>query len=135
LKPRHLLILLTVAGATQGVLAQESGALPAGYATTPVAPADKALVSDADNARKKAEASLGEYLVAFDSRYDSNRKRVGLPLGSFADDTLHIAYDLSGKNVMAQWRFAQSSALGQKLNYQAYVGESGVVNFVISTKF
>ncbi len=140
MKPRHLLMLLTLAASTQAVCAQgvgvqESAALPAGYTASPVATADKAMVLEADGARRKAEASLGQYLVAFDSRYDSNRKQVGLPLASLADDTLHLAYDPSGKNVMAQWRFAQTSAMGQKFNYQAYVGESGVVNFVISSKF
>jgi hypothetical protein len=137
LKLRTTLTFLMAAVAAQGVWAQESGALPAIYALnqTTMAPADKALVSDAGHTRSKVESSLKGYLVAFDSRSESRRLKVGLPLASFADDTVQIAYDVGGKNVMAQWKFAQSQAMGQKLNYQAYVGESGTVNFVISSRF
>ncbi|APW43851.1 hypothetical protein [Rhodoferax saidenbachensis] len=137
MKLRTLFIALLATVAVQGVWAQESGALPAGYAAkqTTMAPVDKALVLDAGNTRGKVESSLKGYLVAFDSRAESRRLKVGLPLASFADDTVQIAYDLGGKNVMAQWKFAQSQAMGQKFNYQAYVGESGTVNFVVSSRF
>ncbi len=122
---RTALLPLLFAAVGRMVLAQEVGVLPA----------DKALASEMDSSRSRVESSLKEYLVAFDSRIDSNRKRVGLPLLAVADDTLQLAYDPAGKNVMAQWKFAQTRALGQKLNYQAYVGESGTVNFVISTRY
>ena len=134
---RTKLTFLMATLAVQGVWAQETGALPTAYALnqTTMAPADKAMVLEADNTRNKVESSLKGYLVAFDSRTESRRVKVGLPLASFADDTVQIAYDLGGKNVMAQWKFAQSQAMGQKLDYQAYVGNSGTVNFVISSRF
>jgi hypothetical protein len=137
LKLRTTLTFLMATMAVQGVWAQETGALPKGYALNQgsMAPADKVLVSEADNTRSKVASSLKGYLVAFDSRTESRRLKVGLPLASFADDTVQIAYDLGGKNVMAQSKFAQSQAMGHKLNYQAYVGEAGTVNFVISSRF
>ena len=55
--------------------------------------------------------------------------------GVDAEGQLNVAYDLSGRNVMAQWNFAQTSAFGTKINYRAYVGESGMVSLGVSSRF
>ena len=81
------------------------------------------------------EMSLKDYLVAFDGRMVNERLRVGLPLASLANNRLDLAYDLAGKNVMAQWHFAKTSVGGNRLDYKAYVGASGGVSMVLSTRF
>lgn len=97
--------------------------------------ADKLMVSHARDSRTKLESSVKDYLVVFNSHQDMDRARVGIPLASFADGTVNLAYDVSGRNVMAQWTFAQTSAYGNKINYRAYVGDSGVVSVAVSTRF
>jgi len=111
--------------------------LPPRYASLSATPtnSDKVLLSEVDNSIKDIESNLKEYFVAFDSRHDSNRKRVGLPLTSFADGMFSVALDISGRSLMAQWKIAQSSAYGNKISYHAYLGESGMVNFAVSTHF
>lgn len=109
----------------------------------PVAPAlhsaqgerDRALVMKIDDSRRELEASLKEYLVAVDTRPDQSRKKVGLTLTTFAGSPLAVAYDPSGKSMMAQWRSEVTTASGQVFQYQAFVGEAGAVNFVISSRF
>ncbi len=111
--------------------------MPSRYASLPEVPtnSDKVLLSEVENSSKNIETNLREYFVAFDSRHDSNRKRIGLPLTSFADGMFSLAYDISGRSLMAQWKIAQSSAYGNKISYHAYVGESGMVNIAASTHF
>jgi hypothetical protein len=120
-----------------GALAQDIAVLPSAYALTATSgrSVDRGLAIEADGARKKLEASLGEYLVAFDSRYDGGRKKVGLSLTSFSGSPLELAYDPGAKNMMAQVRFGQTITSGVKLNYQAFVSEAGTVNFLISSRF
>lgn len=96
---------------------------------------DKITLARADQARSGLEMSLKDYLVAFDGRMVNERLRVGLPLASLANKQLDLAYDLAGKNVMAQWRFAQTRFGGNRLDYKAYVGASGGVSMVLSTRF
>ena len=96
---------------------------------------DTYLLARADRARQSLELSFKDYVVAFDTRYDSQRKRLGLPLLSLADDSLNIAYDPGARNVMARWRISNATALGAKLQYQAYLGEAGSLNFVFSSRF
>lgn len=96
---------------------------------------DQITLDHADQSRNRLEVSLKDYLVAFDSQLAKERHRVGLPLASFANNRLDFAYDLSGKNVMAQWHLNQPTAYGQRWDYQAYVGASGTFSFVISSRF
>ncbi|MEI8028714.1 MAG: hypothetical protein WCH35_02890 [Comamonadaceae bacterium] len=137
MKPSFTALLLLVAVVSQVSFAQEAGRLPPRYASLSATPtnSDKVLLSEVDNSIKDIESNLKEYFVAFDSRHDSNRKRVGLPLTSFADGMFSVALDISGRSLMAQWKIAQSSAYGNKISYHAYLGESGMVNFAVSTHF
>ena len=98
-------------------------------------PKDRITLAKADQTRSSLEASLKDYLVAFDSQLVEERYRVGLPLASLANNQVELAYDLSGKNVMAQWRFAQSATNGKRLDYHAYVGASGAMSLVLSSRF
>jgi hypothetical protein len=129
------LALLALAGQT--VLAQDTAPAPEREMPGVAAPVnrDKAMQTGFDSSTRQIETSLKDYLVAFDSRHDSKQKRVGVPLTTFSNSPLSIAYDLSGQNLMAQWKFSQSNAHGDKLNYQAYVGQSGTVSFVIRASF
>lgn len=111
--------------------------------TAPVAPAlrsaqgeqDRAIVMKIDDSRRELEASLKDYLVAVDTRSDQSRKTVGLTLTNFSGSPLAVAYDPSGKSMMAQWRSEVKTLSGQVFQYQAFVGEGGAVNFVISSRF
>jgi hypothetical protein len=96
---------------------------------------DRALVIKIDDSRRELEASLKEYLVAVDTRPDQSRKLVGLTLTTFSGSPLAVAYDPSGKSMMAQWRSEVKTSSGQVFQYQAFVGEAGAVNFVISSRF
>jgi len=96
---------------------------------------DKAMLVRADGTLKSVETSLKGYLVAFKPRMDSEARRVGVPLASFADNTVHLAYDVGNKNVMAQWTFAQSKAMGGEVRYQAFVNESGNASLVLNSRF
>jgi len=96
---------------------------------------DKAMLVRADGTLKGVETSLKGYLVAFKPRMDSEARRVGVPLASFADNTVHLAYDVGNKNVMAQWTFAQSKAMGGEVRYQAFVNESGNASLVLNSRF
>jgi hypothetical protein len=102
---------------------------------TSVGDRDRALVMKIDDSRRELEASLKEYLVAVDTRPDQSRKLVGLTLTTFSGSPLAVAYDPSGKSMMAQWRSEVKTSSGQVFQYQAFVGEAGAVNFVISSRF
>jgi hypothetical protein len=96
---------------------------------------DRAIVMKIDDSRRELEASLKDYLVAVDTRPDQSRKTVGLTLTNFSGSPLAVAYDPSGKSMMAQWRSDVTTSSGQVFQYQAFVGEGGAVNFVISSRF
>jgi len=146
-KTRHLILCL-LACCTQLAVAQSLKSPGLTVSVVPVASAyegvranpntnasDRITLAKADQTRNGLEASLKDYLVAFDSQLVKERYRVGLPLASFANKQIDVAYDLSAKNVMAQWRFAQSTTSGQRFDYQAYVGASGGVSLVLSSRF
>jgi hypothetical protein len=96
---------------------------------------DRTMLIEADGERKKLEASLKDYLVAFDTRYDGSRKKVGLTLTSFSGSPLALAYDPDGKSMVAQLSFGQTVTSGLRFEYRAFVGEAGNVNFQISSRF
>jgi len=108
--------------------------LPSGAAPS-LNQSDRSLLAKSDSDRKSIEASLQNTLVAYDTRHDGARKKLGVALTSFSSIPLELAYDPNGKNLMAQWRSVYTTAAGQSFQYQAFVGESGTVNFVISSKF
>ena len=115
-----ILALLFLAVASQASFAQD---------------ADKLLTSQVRDSRMKLEASVKDYLVVFNANQDVDQARLGIPLASFAEGRVNFAYDISGRNLMAQWNFAQTSAYGNKIRYHAYVGDSGVVSLAVSTRF
>ncbi|MBT9505370.1 hypothetical protein [Rhodoferax sp.] len=93
------------------------------------------LVSDAHASLRRIEASLSDYLVAFSPGLDGDRRRLGLPLASVANRGFKVAYDLSGKGVMAQWTYSQVSAKGNSWNFHTYLGQSGGLSFVLRADF
>lgn len=93
------------------------------------------LVSDAHASLRRIEASLSDYLVAFGPGLDGDPRRPGLPLASVVDRGFKVAYDLSGKSVMAQWTYSQVSAKGSRLNFHTYLAQSGGLNFVLRADF
>jgi len=108
--------------------------LPSGAAPS-LNQSDRGLLAKADSDRKSLELALQNTLVAFDTRHDGGRKKLGVALTSFSNSPLELAYDPNGKSLMAQWRSVHTTAAGQSFQYQAFVGESGAINFVISSKF
>lgn len=136
---RHTLICLSICCAPCAGLAQAwSGADAAsvyGTALNVSNATDKSLLLRADQSRSALEASLGGYLVAFDTAAVRARPRVGVPLASFSNSGLELAYDVSGQSVMAQWRLSQPSTQGNRIDYRAFVGATGTANLVISTRF
>lgn len=108
--------------------------LPSGAAPS-LNQSDRSLLAKSVSDRKAIEASLQNTLVAFETRHDGARKKLGVSLTSFSSSPLELAYDPNSKNLMAQWRSVYTTAAGQSFQYQAFVGESGTVNFVISSKF
>lgn len=96
---------------------------------------DRVILAKIDDSRKELEASLKDYLVAVDTRPDLSHKKVGLTLTNFSGSPFAVAYDPSGKSMMAQWRSEVTTSSGQVFQYQAFVGEAGAVNFVISSRF
>lgn len=108
--------------------------LPSGAAPS-LNQSDRSMHAKADSDRKSLELALQNTLVAFDTRHDGARKKLGVSLTSFSGSPLELAYDPNGKSLMAQWRSVLTTAAGQSFQYQAFVGESGAINFVISSKF
>jgi hypothetical protein len=133
-----MLVSAVALGLAMPLVACAQSALPA-----PAAPAisstlgaqDRVMLTKIDDSRKELEASLKDYLVAVDTRPDLSRKKMGLTLTNFSGSPLAVAYDPSAKSVMAQWRSEVTTASGQVFQYQAFVGEAGAVNFVISSRF
>lgn len=137
MKPLMPLSILCLAAACRLCLAQGSGNERIAYAGQQAATADpdKVLLAGTDDALKKLEAAMGGLLVVFDSGLDRERARLGVPLATFADTALSVAYDVNGKGAMAQWKFSESTARGNKLRYQVFMGEAGALGFVLSAKF
>lgn len=96
---------------------------------------DQEMIRNAGTSVRKVESSVQDVFVAYKPRHDSEMRRVGVPLVSSADTGLGLAYDLSGKNLMAQWKFSQSNLGGGSVNYRAFVSETGQVSFTVSSNF
>ena len=133
MKTVHYLISLAVFCAHAAV-AQDVGVWD-GAAAGRFNASDRITLARTHQVRSSLEMSLKDYLVAFDGRMANDRLRVGLPLATLANKQLSLAYDLAGKNVMAQWHFAQTTVGGNRLDYKAYVGATGGVSMVLSTRF
>ena len=108
--------------------------LPSGAAPS-LNQSDRSLLDKAVAERKSIGLLLHNTVVAFDTRYDGARKKIGVSLTSFSNSPLELAYDPTGKSLIAQWRSVYTTAAGQSFQYQAFVGESGAINFVVSSKF
>ncbi|CAM8656068.1 hypothetical protein MCEMSEM18_00589 [Comamonadaceae bacterium] len=108
--------------------------LPSGAAPS-LNQSDRSLLDKAVAERKPIGLLLHNTVVAFDTRYDGARKKIGVSLTSFSNSPLELAYDPTGKSLIAQWRSVHTTAAGQSFQYQAFVGESGAINFVLSSKF
>lgn len=118
--------------------AQDATSLPSRYSAglARQVDADSVLVFELAHSKKKIEASLRDYLVAFNASFHGDNKiRVGVPLASMANDRVHLTYDLSGKNLVLQWKFAQDSKQGSPFNYYAYINQSGTASIVMNTRF
>jgi hypothetical protein len=108
--------------------------LPSGAAPS-LNQSDRSLLDKAVAERKSIGLLLHNTVVAFDTRYDGTHKKIGVSLTSFSNSPLELAYDPTGKSLIAQWRSVHTTAAGQSFQYQAFVGESGAINFVVSSKF
>ena len=96
---------------------------------------DQEMIRNATTTVRQVETSVQDLLVTYKPRHDSEMRRVGVPLISSSDTGLGLAYDLSGKNLMAQWNFNQSNLGSTTVNYRAFLSESGQVSFTVSSRF
>lgn len=133
-RPLQARLLISLAAFCASAALAQSLSLPVGDALATFE-YDKITLAHAAQTRNKLESSLKDYLVAFNPQFVNERVHVGVPLASFANNRLDFAYDLAGKNVMAQWRLVQPTSYGQRWDYQAYVSGAGTVSFVISARF
>lgn len=110
---------------------------PAYTAALPTAPApgDRPSPKEADQTTGNIAESLSERLVVFESLRDPENKRLGIPFTAFAGSAMHLAYDPVTRQMMAQWTVNSLGLLGNRLQYQAYMGVSGAVNFVLSARY
>lgn len=92
------------------------------------------MIRQAGDTVRKVEASVQDLLVAYKPRHDSEMRHLGVPLLSH-DSGWGLAYDLSGKNLMAQWKLSQTQLGGTTIDYQAFVSESGQVSVTLQTRF
>lgn len=118
--------------------AQDAAQAPSRYAKSLAQPvnADAELNASMSEKRQKIESVVREYLVAFDARHDAQHHvHLGLPLTSFANDLVHVAYDLAGRNVMMQWNFSKLSHQGTKWNFNAFVSQSKTAAITVSADF
>lgn len=96
---------------------------------------DRAMLDRADTAVRQVESSLKEVFVAYKTRHDTEQWRLGLPLVTFGGNGLGVAYDVSGKSMMAQWKHSTPTFDGGSLDYRAFVGETGQLAFTLSRRF
>jgi hypothetical protein len=104
-------------------------------ASTGLADSDKAMLEHSRESVRALEEGVKDYLVAFRSSHDTYRWQVGLPLAELAGKSVQLAYDITGRNLMAQWTLAESKAAGERLNYSAYLSGTGAMNFVLRADF
>jgi hypothetical protein len=119
-------------------LGQEAGMNAPAYSSTlnaAPATAERQLHKDTDQTSGNIAASLSDHLVVFESRRDTEQKRLVVPFTAFADSPLHLAYDPASRQMMAQWKFDSPRLIGQTLQYQAYLDATGALSFVFSARF
>ena len=96
---------------------------------------DQALIRNATTTVRQVETSVQDVLVTYQPRHDSEMRRVGVPLLASSATGLGLAYDLAGKNLMAQWNFSPSNLGNTSVRYRAFLSESGQVSFTVSSRF
>lgn len=98
--------------------------------------ADAALAAQMAKDRQKIAAQLRDYLVAFDASDGGQRKvRVGLPLTSFADQQVRLAYDVAGGGVMMQWHLSELTHRGTLWQFNAFVNQAKTATLAVSANF
>ena len=131
----HTLLLIVVCPLA---LAQNVDTAPSRYAASLVQPVsvDAQITAEVDTKKKKFESIVREYLVAFNSSHDGqNQARVGLPLAAFAQNLIHVAYDLKDNSVMMQWKFSQLTKRGVEWNFNAFLSQTQTAAIVVSANF
>jgi len=118
-------------------LGQEAGMGGPAYTARHAAPVptDRQSPKDADQTKGSIAESLSERLVVFESRRDPENKRLGIPFTAFADSPMHLAYDPTSRQMMAQWTFNSLGLISHRLQYQAYMDVTGALSFVFSARF
>ena len=96
---------------------------------------DQEMIRNATTTVRQVESSVQDVLVVYKPRHDRETRRLGVPLISSGATGLGLAYDLSGKNLMAQWNFSQTQLGNTSVNYRAFLSESGQVSFTVSSRF
>lgn len=135
---RSTFITFLMALACPLCFAQDTPKAASRYAASLAQPthADAALTAQMAKDRQKIADQLRDYLVAFDASDGSKRRvRVGLPLTSFADDQVHLAYDLAGGGVMMQWHLSELTHRGTLWQFNAFVSQAKTATLAVSATF
>jgi len=136
--PLYALITVLMALACPLCSAQDTPKAPSRFAASLAQPvdADAEITTQMAEDRQKIAAHLRDYLVAFDASHDSNRRvRVGLPLTSFADNQVHVAYDVAGGGVMMQWHLSELTHRGTLWQFNAFVNQAKTATVAVSANF
>lgn len=96
---------------------------------------DRAMLDRAEGTVRQAESALKEVFVAYKARHDTEQWRLGLPLVTHAGSGLGMAYDMTGKNMMAQWKHSTPAVGGGSTDYRAFVGDAGQFAVSVSRRF
>jgi hypothetical protein len=118
--------------------AQNDESVPSRYAAGLLQPAsvDAEIASEVDARKQKFEPLLRQYLVAFNAGHDAeNQVHVGLPLTRFAQNMIHVAYDVKERSFMMQWKLAHLTTRGTLWQFQAFLSQSQTASLVVSANF
>ena len=129
-----------VLGVPQAAMAQQAVApmrlAPESPWTAPARnPQDAAIVQRSQAQRSAIENEVKDYLVPLRAWDGKSRPPVGISLLANGTGPVDMVWDTATHSMVAQWRLVQKTDSGQRLYYTTSVGESGALNFSISTRF
>jgi len=97
---------------------------------------DTKLTKQMTNQRKQLESMIDGYLVAFNASHGNvYRVHVGVPLATFADKLVQVAYDVADNSVMMQWNLSTLTRSGTEWKVNAFVNQSQTAAIAVSANF
>lgn len=129
-------LLLPVAAMAQQATAPARLAPESALATQVRNQQDAAIVQRSEAQRSAIENGVKDYLVPLRPTWDGkSRPPVGVSLLANGTGPVDMVWDTATQSMVAQWRHMQKTDGGQRLYYTTSLGESGALNFSISSRF